>query len=92
MQHPPTKSSKGVDVLRLLEPTNVVVGKSDSLIQVSPPALRFWDKLGLSPRSGRKDVTAFVVHNDQHDITDDAASWLADLSRLYTVGTYVILS
>ena len=38
----------------------LIVGKGESLLQLSPTALRFWDKLGLSPRAGPKDVTAFV--------------------------------
>ncbi|KLO17501.1 hypothetical protein SCHPADRAFT_925823 [Schizopora paradoxa] len=80
----PDDTREGHDAVCIVEPNNIVVGKSNSLIQISPPALRFWDKLGLSPRSGKKDITAFVVHNDQHDITDDAASWLADISRLYS--------
>lgn len=66
------------------------VGKSGIVTNVLPTALRFWDKLGLSPRSGKKDVTAFVFFegNDEHD-EDRVVAWFDRLSDTYTVSNTI---
>lgn len=67
----------------------VTVGKSDAIIQVLPSALRFWEKLGLGPRGGKKNVVAFVLFEDdseqkQHQIE----RWLGNVSAIYAVSIY----
>jgi mediator of RNA polymerase II transcription subunit 13 len=74
-------------VLEQLEPPFLSVAKSDALIQVLPTALRFWDKLGLSPRAGKKDVCAFVFFEELDMARVDAVDrWLQWVSSTYTVG------
>jgi mediator of RNA polymerase II transcription subunit 13 len=77
--------------LERLEAPFLSVAKSEAVIQVLPSALRFWDKLGLSPRAGKKDVCAFVFFEESDDARVDAVDkWLQWVSSTYTVGDAVI--
>ncbi|KAI0269401.1 mediator complex subunit 13 C-terminal-domain-containing protein [Gloeopeniophorella convolvens] len=72
-------------VLEQLEPPYLSVAKSEGLIQVLPTALRFWDKLGLSPRAGKKNICAFVFFEELDDARVDAVDkWLHWISSTYT--------
>ncbi|KAI0301935.1 mediator complex subunit 13 C-terminal-domain-containing protein [Multifurca ochricompacta] len=72
-------------VLEQLEPPFLSVAKSDALIQVLPTALRFWDKLGLSPRAGKKNVCAFVFFEESdEDRVDVVDKWLEWVGSTYT--------
>jgi mediator of RNA polymerase II transcription subunit 13, fungi type len=72
-----------------LEPPLFTVGKSDAILQVLPTALRFWEKLGLGPRGGKKDVTAFALFEDDgEDRQGQVERWLGDMSATYTVSTF----
>ncbi|KAI9507205.1 mediator complex subunit 13 C-terminal-domain-containing protein [Russula earlei] len=72
-------------VLEQIEPPFFSVAKSDSIIQVLPSALRFWDKLGLSPRAGKKDVCAFVFFEELDETRVNAVDkWLQWVSSTYT--------
>ena len=65
----------------------ISVGKGDSIIQVLPASLRFWEKLGLTPQAGKKDVTAFLFFEDNgSDRQLLAEAWLRKLSTIYSVG------
>jgi mediator of RNA polymerase II transcription subunit 13, fungi type len=84
-----TSEEGGKPVLEQLEPPFLSVAKSDSLIQVLPTALRFWDKLGLSPRAGKKDVCAFVFFEELDVARVNAVDrWLQWVSSTYTVGVH----
>ena len=64
----------------------ISVGKGDSIIQVLPASLRFWEKLGLAPRAGKKDLTAFLFFEDNGpDKQLLAETWLRKLSTTYSV-------
>jgi mediator of RNA polymerase II transcription subunit 13 len=64
----------------------ISVGKGDAIIQVLPTALRFWEKLGLGPRGGRKDVVAFVLFEaDCEERIQQVEGWLACVSATYNV-------
>ena len=77
--------------LEQLESPFLSVAKSDALIQVLPTALRFWDKLGLSPRAGKKNVCAFVFFEDLDEARVDAVDrWAKWVSSTYTVGFLTI--
>lgn len=70
----------------LLEAPLLALGKADSIIQVLPPALRFWEKLGLAPRAGKKDVAAFVFFEEQTgERENEVTHWLDRVSNAYTV-------
>lgn len=84
-------SSSGSPTLSLLDPPSLTVGKSDAIIQVLPPALRFWEKLGLIPRAGKKDLEAYVLFEDTGDERRmEVQAWLASVSALYTVRALII--
>ncbi|KAJ7750136.1 mediator complex subunit 13 C-terminal-domain-containing protein [Mycena maculata] len=73
--------SKGVQTL---DPPLISIGKADAVIQVLPTALRFWEKLGLTPRGGRKNATVFVLFEDDGDARQQLAeAWLAKLVAVY---------
>lgn len=64
----------------------ISIGKADAVVQVLPTALRFWEKLGLGPRGGKKDVTAFVLFEDDGEERQlQVGAWLGNLSATYTV-------
>jgi mediator of RNA polymerase II transcription subunit 13 len=78
---PPRKQT-----LQELRPPLITVGKGDAVVQVLPTALRFWEKLGLSPRGGRKDVDAFVLFEaDGEERIQQVKSWLTCFSAAYAV-------
>lgn len=71
---------------REVDPPMLAVGKSDALMQVLPAALRFWEKLGLRPRGGNKDVTAFVFFEGGSDTREaELSDWLELLGQTYAV-------
>lgn len=84
------ESSLGIhdseDAIEQLEPPMFTVGKSDAVIHVLPTALRFWEKLGLGPRGGKKHVTAFVLFEDDGEERQrQVHRWLSNISATYTV-------
>jgi mediator of RNA polymerase II transcription subunit 13 len=86
-----TSEDGGKPTLEQLEAPFLSVAKSEAVIQVLPSALRFWDKLGLSPRAGKKDVCAFVFFDESDEARVDAVDkWLQWVSSTYTVGDAVI--
>lgn len=73
-------------------PPEIAVGKSDAVISVMPSAIPFWDKLGLSPRSGPKDVVAFVLFQGDEGIEEKIEDWLKRMSICYTVGAHFLMA
>ncbi|TDL29003.1 hypothetical protein BD410DRAFT_779280 [Rickenella mellea] len=68
-----------------LKPPLLSVGRSNAAIQVLPSAVRFWDKLGLSPRSGSKNVNAFVLFEGEDENREkEIERWLRNVSTSYT--------
>lgn len=64
----------------------VSIAKGDAIIQILPTALRFWEKLGLGPRGGTKDVTAFVLFEDDgQQLQQQVETWLASVAAAYHV-------
>jgi mediator of RNA polymerase II transcription subunit 13 len=75
---------------RRLESPHIWVGKCDSVIRSFPTALRFWEKLGLQPRGGKKDVLAFVFF-DQTVVQPEAAhEWMDRVGTVYEVSRYAV--
>lgn len=63
-----------------------VLGKGDAVVQLSPTSLRFWEKLGLSPRAGPKDVTTFVFfEGSDEERENEIEAWLGRASAAYSV-------
>lgn len=63
------------------------MAKGDIILNVLPPALRFWEKLGLSPKSGEKEGTVYALFTDEGEQYRQAevASWLAGVCTAYEV-------
>jgi mediator of RNA polymerase II transcription subunit 13 len=69
----------------------ISIGKGEAVIQILPTALRFWEKLGLGPRGGKKDVTAFVLFEDDgEERQQQVETWLADVSATYSVSIFIL--
>lgn len=67
------------------------LSKSDAIVQVLPTALRFWTKLGLGPRGGKKNVTAFALFEDDGEEKQHLVEhWLDRMSATYSVRALVI--
>jgi mediator of RNA polymerase II transcription subunit 13 len=71
----------------------VSLGKGDAIINILPPALRFWGKLGLGPKNGEKNATAYVLFADEGEQyrQREIASWLDGVRTAYEVRCYVYL-
>ena len=62
------------------------IGKGEAIIQVQPPALRFWEKLGLNPKAGKKDVSAIAIFEDDGEQGQALVeSWLSNVCSAYEV-------
>lgn len=85
-QNQGSSSSKTTQKPQLLEVPKISIGKGDAVIQILPTALRFWEKLGLGPRGGRKNGTMFVLFEDDGEQRQQQVeSWLATVSAMYEV-------
>ncbi|KAG6845845.1 hypothetical protein H0H87_002536 [Tephrocybe sp. NHM501043] len=69
--------------LRLQTAPYFALSKSSSIIQVFPPALRFWEKLGLGPRGEAKDGTVFVLFEEVGQASEMVSAWLGDVVDHY---------
>lgn len=68
----------------------VSVGQSNAVVHVNTPALRFWDKLGLSPLNGKKDIVSFALYEEGSTSPErlgDMTSWMKDVARVYAVSS-----
>lgn len=77
---------QGKSVVESLEHPRLVVAHNDNIVQVTPPALRFWNSMGASPLHGAKNVIAFTLYEP-----DDASpytlvhSWVRRVGQAYQV-------
>ncbi|KAG0698274.1 mediator complex subunit 13 C-terminal-domain-containing protein, partial [Suillus ampliporus] len=71
--------------LQRLDPPMFSAGKSGCVVQVLPSALRFWEKLGLTPHGGKRDVVAFVfLEEGGLEKQRQAEIWLNKMSAGYS--------
>ncbi|EDR04992.1 uncharacterized protein LACBIDRAFT_294897 [Laccaria bicolor S238N-H82] len=60
-----------------LEAPMITVGKGEAVIHILPPALHFWEKLGLGPKGGPKDILGYVLFEDGGEQRErQVESWL----------------
>jgi hypothetical protein len=78
-----SRASSHPTTFEMLDSPMFTICQGESVIQVLPSALRFWEKLGLGPAARAKDVVAFALfdHQDQGAVK----MWLDRLSRIYSV-------
>jgi mediator of RNA polymerase II transcription subunit 13, fungi type len=75
-----------------LDSPSLLVSKTNSILTILPSALRFWEKLGLGPRAGKKDVQAYVCFQDGSIRAQAASAWLKDVGVVYNVCEMPLLS
>ena len=56
------------------------------MLKVAPTAIRFWDRIGLEPVGGHKDVVAFALFEPgSANVKAKIASWLERVGSAYEV-------
>jgi mediator of RNA polymerase II transcription subunit 13 len=72
-----------------MEPPLFSVGKGNSIVNVSPSVMRFWEKAGLHPVGGQKNVNAFVLYESENtEMFEHASRWFKRVSIAYAVRLY----
>ncbi|KAF2098312.1 hypothetical protein NA57DRAFT_77101 [Rhizodiscina lignyota] len=66
-----------------LHPQHVRLRRGDSLWDLLPTALAFWEPLGLAPANGPKNVMAFCVYPSNQDLVEPISSFLDSLGAAY---------
>ena len=75
--------------LQSMEPPLFSVGKGKSIVNVSPSVIRFWEKTGLHPAGGQKNVNAFVLYEGEDtEMFEHVSRWFKRVSIAYTVRLY----
>ena len=75
--------------LQSMEPPLFSVGKGNHIIDVSPSVMHFWEKAGLHPLGGRKNVNAFVLYEGEStEMFERTSQWFKRVSIAYTVRPY----
>lgn len=77
--------------LQSMEPPLFSVVKGKSIVDVSPSAIRFWEKAGLHPVGGQKNVNAFVLYGGEDtEMFEYVSRWFKRVSVAYTVRLYFL--
>lgn len=63
---------------RVLEEPSILVWCQGSVTSIKPPAISFWDKLGLTPVSGQKQATAFALQ-----VADASEGWAREVRSYF---------
>ena len=75
--------------LQNMDPPFFSVGKGNSIVNVSPSAVRFWEKAHFHPVGGQKNVNAFVLYEGESaEMLDHASRWFKQVSIAYAVRLY----
>ncbi|KIJ32318.1 hypothetical protein M422DRAFT_35866 [Sphaerobolus stellatus SS14] len=79
----PSTPAPSTGKLQLLQQPKFNIGRAGLVQQVLPSAVRFWEKEGLGPRNGTKNVIAFALFEgeDRKPLIKD---WLDKVGRAYT--------
>lgn len=59
------------------------VQRGQDALDISPPALCFWEELGLGPSQHRRDIEAVCIYPDSPAIRDAALTFMATLQDSY---------
>jgi len=66
-----------------IPPPQLEVRRSDSKLSILPPAINFWENLGLSPSMGAKDIGAVCVFPNIDGIVTSANTLLEQMRSVY---------
>lgn len=66
-----------------IQPPHVRVRRFEALWDVLPPALSFWEPLGLGPASGVKNVMAYCIYPNNAELTFAVRSFMDSVAAAY---------
>jgi len=66
-----------------LPPPHLEVQRSESKLTVLPPAIPFWENLGLAPCKGGKDISAICIYPDRGGVADSVEAFLEQIRNAY---------
>ncbi|KAJ9640506.1 mediator of RNA polymerase II transcription subunit 13 [Coniosporium tulheliwenetii] len=69
--------------IHYIKPPHIRVSRAEETWELSPPAVAFWDVLGLGPVSGPKNVKAYCVYPFSGDLRKPAETFLSSMSLVY---------
>ncbi|QDS72487.1 hypothetical protein FKW77_010008 [Venturia effusa] len=72
-----------MNALAPLPPPHVRVRRNEGLWDVLPPAIPFWENLGLAPASGRKNLMAFCIYPGGEDVKSQVSLFMEYLAASY---------
>ncbi|KAG8759618.1 hypothetical protein FRC11_001722 [Ceratobasidium sp. 423] len=68
--------------LEKLRQPKVSIGHSGQVVQMNPPALRFWEAAGLEPVGGAKDIVAYAVFEEGEE-AGVVRRWMERVAQVY---------
>ncbi|KAE9971501.1 hypothetical protein BLS_004418 [Venturia inaequalis] len=72
-----------INALTTLPPPHVRVRRNEGLWDILPPAIPFWEHLGLAPASGRKNLMAFCIYPGGQDVKSQVCLFMENLGASY---------
>lgn len=69
--------------MHYVRPPHIRVSRAEETWELSPPAIAFWDVLGLGPVSGPKNVEAYCAYPLSDDLHEPAENFLSTMSLVY---------
>ncbi|KAF1981556.1 hypothetical protein K402DRAFT_467455 [Aulographum hederae CBS 113979] len=66
-----------------IAPPHVRIRRSETPWAILPPALSYWEPLGLGPASGLKNVMAYCIFPDNEDLRSSVSIFLAAIGTAY---------
>ncbi|KAG9015514.1 hypothetical protein FRB94_000119 [Tulasnella sp. JGI-2019a] len=97
LPEPPTYSTdKKPTIAQIIKPPVIATSQAGVPIQLGATSLRFWNKLGLTPLNGTKDVAAFALYEEESTTPEHISilsQWMKDVSKVYSdrrLGTQTI--
>jgi hypothetical protein len=73
------KKQRASPILDLLPPPDITLFHDQTLLTLSPTAVRFWDKLRLGPRGGVKNILQVTICPDHPDVIKAVYHWKREL-------------
>ena len=74
----------------MLSLPRISIGRAGLVHHMFPTAIRFWEKEGLGPRGGNKDVVAFALFEEDDDKLALVRAWMERIGRVYSVRIIVL--
>lgn len=74
-----------ISAVEVLEPPKVLIGCQGAVVKFEPTVLRFWDKLALTPSSGQKPISAFLLQAGSSSLDPTTSNWFSRVSQAYQV-------